>query len=577
MSNSSALKQLAKYFKPYKWQLVGVFIALCFTSTSVLVLGQAIKSLIDKGLGTGNLGLLNQSLSVLIIIIFLLAIATFVRAYLINSVSEQVVNNIRKDVYRHVIKLDVMFFEMHKTSDTISRLIADCSVLNNVIGSVLSSSLRNIIMLIGGSFLMVTTSPKLTSYVIILIPLVLIPIVIIGKKVRKHSKLAQADMANFSCHIEETINAIKTVQAFNQQSYEINLFEDLLKKAKFSSLQWIKLRGILVATVIMMVFLAIVIVLWLGGKDLINNNISAGALSSFIFYSIVVASSIGALSEIVGDYQRALGAAERLFELTNVESSIVETEHLQISPIDNVKDLCFKQVSFSYPARSDFNVLIDFNLSIKAGEKIAIVGPSGAGKTTLFQLLLRFYDAQTGEIIINGVNIRNLTTHNLRNMFAIVAQDPVIFSATAYENILYGNMGASLEQVITAAKQAEIYEFLESLPLGINSFLGEKGVRISGGQKQRIAIARAIIKNPQILLLDEATSSLDNQNEKIVQQALEKLMHGRTTIIIAHRLSTIINCDRIILLNKGKIEAIGSHSQLYEQSELYRSLATLNI
>jgi len=566
-----AIRYIIKYFAPYKLALFGVFIALCFTSSSVLGLGKGIEYLIDQGFSSHNQHLLNKSLIVLLFIITLLSIATFIRAYLINSIAEKVVAAIRSDVYSHIIKLDPGFFETSKTSDIISRLATDSTVLNSIIGSVVSVSLRNVLMLAGGIFLLVSTSGKLSLYVGILLPLVIIPIITLGKKVRSLAKVSQGNISLLSSQIEESLNGIKTVQAFVREEYEIGNFTYKVKTAQDSAISWIRYRGFLAAIVIMMVFSSIVIVLWIGGMDVISGQMSAGALSSFIFYSIIVASSIGGLSEVFGDIQRAAGACDRLFELLNIKSNL--KDGYQTLPNNEPEQIKFTNISFSYPARPDFKAINNFNLEIKQGEKIALVGPSGAGKTTLFQLLLRFYDPSSGTIYIDNIDIKTLKTKLLREQFALVSQDPVIFSASGLDNIRYGKIDASEDEVRAAAAQAEILDFLMGLPQGIHTFLGEKGVRISGGQKQRIAIARVIIKDPKILLLDEATSSLDNENEKLVQLAVQKLMQGRTTIIIAHRLSTIVNCDRIVVVDNGAIDAIGTHATLLKTNGLYARLA----
>jgi ATP-binding cassette subfamily B protein len=571
---NSNFKLIIKYFAPYKIELIGVFIALCFTSSSVLFLGKGIEFLIDKGISSHNSNLLNKALVIILIIIALLATATFCRSFLINNIAEKVINAIRQDIYRHIIYITPSYFEASKTSDTISRLTADTTLLSSIIGSVASVSLRNFLMLIGGICLLLITSIKLTIYTVAILPLVLILIIMIGKKVRVFAKDAQGKLGLISAQVEETINGIKVVQSNTRQEYEIKNFNIKTTQALNSATKWIKLRGILAATAILLVSVSITFVLWLGGSDVIDGKMSAGELTSFIFYSVLVASSIGGLSEVIGDIQRANGAIERLFELLKLEPAIKNSENPvilgSINPI-----IEFKNLNFTYPTRVEQSALKDFNLVINPGETVAIVGPSGSGKSTIFQLLLRFYDPNSGVITLNNTNIKCLDLQNLRSFFALVPQEPVIFSASAFENIRYGKIDASFDDIKNAARAAQIFDFIENLPHGFETFLGEKGVRISGGERQRIAIARAIVRNPKILLLDEATSNLDTQNEKLVQKSLEKLMHDRTTIVIAHRLSTIINADKIIVLNKGIIEAIGTHDELLAQNSLYSHLSIL--
>jgi ATP-binding cassette subfamily B protein len=404
-----------------------------------------------------------------------------------------------------------------------------------------------------------------------IVPLSVIPIIVIGRKVRGLSRLSQDKIANINSRIEESLNGIKTVQAYNREEYENQLFSQTVALALEAAIKRTRIRSLLIALVVLLVFLAMIYVLWVGGNYVITGKMTPGELSSFLFYSVLVASSFGGLSEVIGDLQRAAGATERLFELLEIKSDIQEPttpKHIN----NNFQQIIFDHVSFAYPSRPNMDALIDINFSINRGEIVAIVGPSGSGKSTIMQLLLRFYDYQTGMIRFDDVGINELPLAELRNLFATVPQDPLIFSGTAYDNILYGRLDATAEEVKQAARSAEILDFIETLPQGFNTFLGEKGIRLSGGQRQRIAIARAILKNPQILLLDEATSSLDSENEKLVQEALDNLMLGRTTIVIAHRISTIYNSHKIIVLNQGRIEAIGSHLELIQHNELYQRL-----
>ena len=570
-----SLGLMKRYLAPYRIGLVGVIIALIFTSSSVLGLGRGIQYLIDKGFSGNNPALLDKALIVLLGVTALLAVATYTRASLINIICEKVVADIRRDVYRHIIRVSPSFFEHTKTSDVLSRLTTDTTLLNGIIASVLSIALRNMLMMFGSLAFLFITSTKLTLYVLFIVPLVLIPILVMGRKVRGLSKLAQDKIVEISAHIEESLGGIKTVQAYTREDVECQQFDYKVDDALTTAVHRVRRRALLVAVVILMVFGAVAIVLWIGGHDVLAHRMTAGQLSSFIFYAIVAASSLGALSEVASDLQRAAGATERLFELLTITSDIRDPIDPQHLPANSRGEIIFTDISFQYPARPDRSALSHFNLHVHPGETIALVGPSGAGKTTLFQLLLRFYDPQAGRITLDGIPIQQLPVSELREQFGLVSQEAVIFSTSALENIRYGKPDATVEEVISAAKAAEAWDFISVLPQGLDTYLGEKGVRLSGGQRQRIAIARAILKNPRILLLDEATSNLDASNELMVQQALETLMENRTTLVIAHRLATIVNADRIIVIDNGMIEAIGTHNDLSAQGGLYAKLAKL--
>ena len=566
------LRKLWGFLLPYKLKIILVFIALSITSTSVLVLGYALRLLIDNGFSAGNIFELKKIFLSLIVLIITLSIATFIRASTINVVCESAEVDIRNKVYAHIVEMSPEFFEMNKTSDVISRMTVDTAVLNSVIANVLSFLVRNSLMLVGGITMLFTISIKLTLTVFTVLPIVIIPILVFSKKIRAYSRQVQEMTSLLSSHIEETLNGIKTVQSFNLEEFEKQNFTKLVRDTFIISKARHKKRALLIAMMIGLSLIAIAFVLWVGSNYVINQEISAGSLSSFIFYSIMVAASIGGIGEVVGDLQRSYASCERIFELLEIKSNIPFVQPIKL-PKDFKYNIECKDLSFFYPARPDAKVLDEVNFTIKESETVAIVGSSGSGKTTIFNLLLHFYNISSGQILIGGIDVNKFNLKQLRDFFAYVPQEPVIFSASAFDNIRYGKPSATMEEVVKAAKAAEIEQFLNSLPNGFNTFLGEKGVRISGGQRQRIAIARAILKDPKILLLDEATSSLDNENEKLVKKALDRLKKGRTTIIIAHRFSTIADADNIILLNLGKISAIGNYNYLLEHSELFSKLA----
>ncbi|MEH6630296.1 MAG: ABC transporter transmembrane domain-containing protein [Halopseudomonas aestusnigri] len=576
--SSKELKHLLllwQFVRPYKLQIFGAMIALVVAAGTVLGLGRGLKSLIDNGFSSGNSALLDQAVFVLFGVTVLLALASYSRYYLVSWIGERVVADIRTAVFSHVIKMSPAFFEVTRSGEILSRLTTDTTLLQVVVGSSFSIALRNILMFFGGLALLIITSPKLTGFVVLVIPFVLIPILFFGRKVRRLSKDSQDRIADVGVFADETISAIRTVQAFSHEDLDRGFFSGRVEDAFGTAATRIRFRALLTAVVILLVFGSISAILWMGGRDVLEGKISAGELSSFVFYAIVVAGSLGAFSEVIGDLQRAAGATERLLDLLSLESDISAPENSVALPPKIQGAVSFKEVGFNYPSRPNQSAMVDFSADIKAGEKVAIVGPSGAGKTTVFQLLLRYYDVQKGEISIDGVPLRELDPVEMRQHIGMVSQEPVIFSTTALENIRYGRPGASKEDIIEAAKAASAHEFLNDLPDGYNSFLGEKGVRLSGGQRQRLAIARAILRDPEILLLDEATSALDSQSEKAVQQALDNLLEGRTTLMIAHRLATVLKADRILVMDQGKIVASGTHNELIKQDGLYANLAEL--
>jgi ATP-binding cassette subfamily B protein len=570
-----SLRQLAPYLRPYRLLVMGAILALLFTASAMLGMGAALRFLVDYGISQGNPNLLDSGFALLLGVVGLLAAAAFARFYLVSSLGEKLVRDIRRDVFARVMAMDMPYFESTATGELLSRLTADTQLLQVVLTGTLSTAIRNGLMLMGGLLMLMLTSGKLTAMVLLMIPLVILPIIVLGKKVRYWSREVQSRLAQSNSETEETLYGIHTVQAFSLETYRQERFNDSLDGILTAAMTRIRLRSWLTAIVIGLVFGGIMTVLWMGARDVLAGNISTGELSAFVFYAVVVAGATGALSDIIGELQRAAGAAERVLELLANRPVIASPEHPLTIPQPLQGELTFAGVQFHYPSRPDQAALENLTLTLAAGEMVALVGPSGAGKTTLLQLLQRFYDPQQGHIVLDGVDIRRFTLHDLRRTMAVVPQDAVMFSTTIAENIRYGEIHASEAQIRHAAEQAAALEFIEKLPDGFQSYVGEKGIRLSGGQKQRIAIARALIRNPRILLLDEATSALDAESERLVQVALNNATAQRTTLVIAHRLATVKKANRIVVLNEGKIEAIGSHLELLESSPLYARLAQL--
>lgn len=568
-----SLRYLRGYLRPYTGLIILACIALITSSGAVLGLGYGLRYLVDQGISQHNMGMLNRAYGVLFGVILLLAIMTFLRYFLVTWIGERVVADIRRDMYSHLLSLDITFYETHRTGELLSRLTTDTTLIQTVVGSSVSIAMRNTLLLTGGLIMLCVTSLQLTAYVLLIVPLVVLPIIVLGKKVRRLSRETQDKVADLNAHAEESVYAIATIQALTLENRQQQRFSELLKEMLATSARRIRMRSLLTAIVITLVLGAISTVLWFGGKQVIAGTITPGELSSFVFYAVLVAGSTGAISEVIGDLQRAAGAVERLASLKSHSSALRAKEpETQITQWPD-GDIYFDHVSFAYPSRRDQWALHDVSFTISKGKTVAIVGPSGSGKTTIFRLLLRYYDPASGTLRIGNTPLPHLPLSLLRRHIGIVPQDPVIFSASAYDNILIGYPEASEAQVREAAQMAEILPFLDSLPQGMDSHLGEKGIRLSGGQRQRLAIARSLLRSPDILLLDEATSALDSENERKVQQALEQVMQNRTTLIIAHRLSTVKQADQILLINNGEIEAVGTHDALFAQSSLYERLA----
>lgn len=573
--NLQPLRRLLGFVRPYRLRLSAAVAALITAAAAVLAFGQVFREVVDSGLKSGSPAALDQALLLFLGVVLALSGSVLLRAYLLNWLGERVVADVREAVFDRVLGLDVGFFESTRTGEVISRLTSDTALLQVVVGSTLAVALRTLLLVTGGILMLAVTSPKLTGLVLLGTPLVVVPLWLLGHRVRRLSRSSQDRIADIGAYVDEVLHGIRTVQAFCHESVDRQRHGDRVELAFSTAVRRSLLGALMSGTAILFTFGAVGVVLWVGGQEVLAGKLSGGELSAFVFYAVLVASSVGTLSEVAGDLLRGAGASERLVELLEREPAVSSPTQPKTLPTPASGRVEIHDLEFAYPSNPGTPVLSGLSIHIEPGEKVALVGPSGAGKSTLFQLLLRFYDARTGSIRFDGVDLREVELEELRRRMAIVPQDPVIFSTDARENIRYGLADVSDNDVRVAAEAAHATEFLDRLPEGFNTYLGERGVRLSGGQRQRIAIARAILRDPPLLLLDEATSALDAQSELHVQHALDTLMQGRTSMVIAHRLATVRKVDRIIVIDGGNLAACGTHVELMAQGGLYARLAAL--
>lgn len=569
------LRRLLRFLLPYRGRVAAALVALLVASGCVLALGQGLRFVIDAGFGSGNPRMLNAALAGVVAVAVVLAVATYSRFYLMMSTGEYVIADLRREVFGHVLTLSPAFFDATRTGDIVSRVTNDSEQLRQVIGFGLSMFLRNGLMMIGALVLLFATSPRLAFLIVLGVPATLVPILLLGRYVRRLSRSNQDRVAEVTAQVDEAMHEIRTVQAYGNEPRTRAAFDAATAAACDAGLERVRVKAWLISSVMLIAFCAVGVILWIGGHDVLEGRLSAGELSAFVFYAGVVASGAGTVSEVWGEIQRAAGATERLMELLDARPALAVAEPRIALPPRVRGEIRFENAGFAYPTRPDVPALSALSFGVHPGERVALVGPSGAGKTTIFAMLLRFYDPQSGRVLIDGADLRHCDPLELRRMIALVSQDPVIFAASVAENVCFGRPGASMEEVRAACAAAHAIEFIERLPQGFDSELGERGVRLSGGQRQRLSIARAILADRPILLLDEATSSLDAESERQVAAALDTLSTGRTTLVIAHRLATVRTAGRILVLEQGRLHSSGSHEELLRAGGLYAHLARL--
>ena len=569
------LRLLLPYIGRYRWRALAALAALTVAALTTLVVPVAVRRMIDFGFSAKAAELIDSYFSVMIAVVAVLALSSALRYYLVTTLGERIVADLRADVFAHLTKLSSAFFDTAKTGEMISRLTADTTQIKSAVGASVSIALRNLVLFIGGAAMMVVTSPRLSLFVLAAIPVIVLPLVGFGRAVRKRSRLAQDTLADASGYASELIGAVRTLQAFTNETLATRRFGGAVENAYEAARGATMARSILTSIAIFLIFSSVVVVLWVGAQDVLAGDITPGRLSQFVLYAVFAAGGLGELSQVWGEIAQASGAAERLFEILGVEPQIKAPQHPLALQKPVRGEVAFDAVRFAYPTRPDAYVLDGLSFTVKPGEKLALVGPSGAGKSTIFHLILRFYDPQSGGISFDGVRLPDADPAALRREIALVPQDAVVFAATVRENIRFGRLDATDAEIEKAAEAAHAAEFIARMPQGYDTQVGERGITLSGGQRQRIAIARAILREAPLLLLDEATSALDAESETLVQKALTQLMQQRTSIVIAHRLATVLSCDRILVIDKGRIVEEGTHAQLSAAGGLYARLAKL--